>query len=52
MYAKESVKRMGNTYAAQKTQNLKAQHGLVYVKSVLEGLQKNYWLAAGTLLGM
>jgi hypothetical protein len=25
--------------------------GLKYIKSVLEGFHKNYWLAAGTLLG-
>ena len=27
-------------------------HGLKYIKSILEGFNKNYWLAAGTLLGM
>ena len=50
-YAKESVKKMGNNYTAGELQILKAQNGLVYVKSILEGFKKNYWLAAGTLLG-
>jgi hypothetical protein len=28
-----------------------AKFGIIYVKSVLEKFEKNYWLAAGTLLG-
>ena len=50
-YAKESVGIMGLNNKAEAMQNVKAKHGLVYIKSVLESHKKNYWLAAGTLLG-
>ncbi len=50
-YAKESVKHMGDKYSANELQIIKARDGFVYVKSVLEGMRKNYWLAAGSLLG-
>ena len=35
----------------EKDRNFKISHALKYAKSVLEGYKKNYWLAAGTLLG-
>ena len=53
-YASESKRYkndQGESYESGDIQNLKARHGLNYVKSVLEGFRKNYWLAAGTLLG-
>ena len=50
-YAKDSLKRMKGNYNADKDQILKARHGIVYVTSIIESFQKNYWLAAGTLLG-
>ena len=50
-HAEESKKQMGKTYETGDIQNVKARHGLTYVKSVLEDFRKNYWLAAGTLLG-
>jgi hypothetical protein len=53
-YAEESRRykqNQGEKYQSEDIQKLKARHGLNHVKSVLEGLRKNYWLAAGTLLG-
>jgi hypothetical protein len=42
---------MGEDYKMDEDKNVKASFVLKYVKSVLESYQKNYWLAAGTLLG-
>ena len=42
---------MGKNYTSNEHKNKQIRHGLKYVKSVLEGFKKPYWLAAGTLLG-
>jgi hypothetical protein len=38
-------------YIADAQKLEKAKIGLVYVKTALEEIGENYWLAAGTLLG-
>ena len=50
-YAEESLNQMGSSYKINKENNIKIKDGLKYIKSVLEGYKKTYWLAAGTLLG-
>ena len=50
-YANESIYQMGKNYTSDDQKNKQIRHGLKYVKSVLEGYKKTYWLAAGTLLG-
>ncbi len=50
-YAKDSLNRMKGDYSADEQQIKIARHGIVYVTSIIESFQKNYWLAAGTLLG-
>lgn len=52
VYAKESIQKMNGIYVADDKKIKSAQYGLSYVKSVLEGFKRNYWLAAGTLLGI
>ncbi len=51
IYAQEALHRMGPSYKIDEENNLKVKNGLKYVKSVLEGYKKTYWLAAGSLLG-
>ncbi len=51
IYAQEALNRMGPSYKIDEENNLKVKNGLKYIKSVLEGYKKTYWLAAGTLLG-
>jgi hypothetical protein len=49
-YAKESIQQMGNRYKInEETKN--QFKSIKNVTSILEGLRKKYWLAAGTLLG-
>ena len=50
-YAQETLKRVGNNYTINQENNKKVKDGLKYLKSVLEGYKKTYWLAAGSLLG-
>ena len=45
-------KLLKDSLANEKQENsYKSKLGLLYAKAVLESYRKNYWLAAGTLLG-
>ena len=51
-YAKQTGEYFSkNNHVSDSKRFLNAKHGLIYVTSALEEMEKNYWLAAGTLLG-
>ena len=50
--ADEAIKRMSSKYFADMKTVARVKSAVAYVTSVLEDFEKNYWLAAGTLLGL